>query len=50
MNARDARHLMTLRDKLGTRFVGGVLLHTGRTSAPFGDRVTAAPLDVLWRA
>lgn len=50
VNARDSRHLMTLRDKLGTRFVGGVLLHTRRTSAPFGDRVAAAPLDVLWRA
>jgi predicted AAA+ superfamily ATPase len=50
VNAHDARHLMSLRDKLGDRFVGGILLHTGRTSAPFGDKITAAPLDVLWTA
>lgn len=50
VNAHDARHLRTLRDKLGNRFVGGLLLHAGRTSAPLGDRITAAPLDVLWTA
>lgn len=50
VSAHDARHLATLRDKLGGRFVGGILLHTGRTAAPFGDRVTAAPLDTLWTA
>lgn len=50
VNGHDARHLTTLRDKLGNRFVGGLLLHTGRTAAPFGDRITAAPLDTLWTA
>lgn len=50
VNGRDIRHLATLRDKLGSRFVGGVLLHTGRVAAPFGDRIVAAPLDVLWSA
>ncbi|MDR1513042.1 MAG: DUF4143 domain-containing protein, partial [Propionibacteriaceae bacterium] len=50
VTARDARHLTSLRDKLGARFVGGVVLHTGRTSAPFGDRVIAAPLALLWTA
>lgn len=48
VNSRDVRHLATLRDKLGSRFVGGFVLHTGRSAAPFGDRITAAPLDVLW--
>lgn len=50
VNARDSGHLATLRDRLGNRFVGGVLLHTRRTSAPLGDRITAAPLHVLWTA
>jgi predicted AAA+ superfamily ATPase len=50
VNGHDARHLATLRDKLGNRFVGGILLHTGRTAAPFGDRITAAPMDILWTA
>lgn len=48
VTARDARHLAALRDKLGERFVAGIVLHTGRTAAPFGDRITAAPLDALW--
>lgn len=50
VNARDARHLAKLRDRLGDRFVGGVVLHTGRTAAPFGDRITAVPLDIVWVA
>lgn len=50
VNAHDARHLATLRDKLGERFVGGFLLHTGQTVASFGDRITAAPIDVIWTA
>lgn len=48
VRARDARWLNQLRDRLGDRFVGGVILHTGSTSAPFGQRVTATPLDALW--
>ena len=46
--ARDARWLSQLRDRLGPRFVAGVILHTGGTAAPFGPRITAAPIDVLW--
>jgi len=47
---RDAKWLLKLRDKLGDRFVAGVILHTGGTSGPFGDRVSAVPMDVLWTA
>ncbi|MDR1834131.1 MAG: DUF4143 domain-containing protein, partial [Propionibacteriaceae bacterium] len=50
VTARDTRHLATLRDKLGSRFASGLLLHTGRTAAPFGDRIAAIPLDILWNA
>lgn len=50
VSGRDVRHLATLRDKLGARFVGGLLLHPGRVAAPFGDRITAVPLDILWTA
>lgn len=48
VSGRDARWLNRLRDRLGSRFAGGLILHTGPTSAPFGDRVLAAPMDVLW--
>lgn len=48
VGARDARWLNKLRDKLGDRFAAGVILHTGGTSAPFGERVSAVPMDALW--
>jgi uncharacterized protein len=43
-----ARHLLWLRDRLGERFVGGVLLHTGLATLDLGDRVTALPIAALW--
>ncbi len=44
----DAKWLAQLRDKLGSRFVAGLILHTGPTAGPFGDRIAAVPMDVLW--
>ena len=44
----DSKGLAYLRDRLGRRFVGGVILHTGTTSAALGDRIAAVPMDVLW--
>ncbi len=44
----DARHLLWLRDQLGPRFVGGVVLHSGRAVAELDDRIAAAPLSALW--
>lgn len=46
----DAKGLAWLRDRLGPRFVTGIVLHTGQTSAPLGDRLSAVPIDVLWTA
>ena len=55
----EARHLLWLRDQLGDRFVGGVVLHTAprrpRVLSPAvgggvgGGRVWAAPLSTLWQ-
>ena len=47
-DARDAQHLSWLRDSLGDRFVGGVVLHTGPGVYSLGDRVQAAPIGSLW--
>ena len=47
-SAKDAKGLAYLRDKLGKRFVTGLILHTGTTAAPFGDRIAAVPMDALW--
>ena len=44
----DARHLAWLRDELGDRFVGGVVLHTGPYSYPLAEQIGAAPICTLW--
>jgi uncharacterized protein len=46
----DFRGLRHLRDKLGDRFKAGVLLYTGESTVPFGDRLAAVPLCGLWAA
>ena len=43
-----ASHLAWLRDKLGERFVAGVVLHTGTRTYPLGERINAAPICTLW--
>jgi len=50
VQARDGRWLGQLRDKLGRRFVAGLILHTGPHAAPVGERLAAVPIDVLWSA
>lgn len=47
--ASDFRGLKHLRDQLGDRFVAGALLYTGSRSMPFGDRLWALPLGMLWK-
>jgi hypothetical protein len=44
----EAKHLAWLRDRLGERFVAGVVLHTGPHVYPLGDRIIAAPICTLW--
>ncbi|MGL5867104.1 MAG: ATP-binding protein [Dermatophilaceae bacterium] len=50
VGSRDFRWLATLRDRLGSRFVAGLVLHTGPTAVPFGPKLAATPIDVLWSA
>jgi predicted AAA+ superfamily ATPase len=47
VTARDVKWLAQLRDWLGERFVAGVVLHAGTATAPFGPRLTEAPIDIL---
>lgn len=44
----DLAGLRHLRERLGDRFVVGVVLYTGQQTLPFGDRLRAVPLDALW--
>jgi uncharacterized protein len=46
----DARHLLWLRDELGDRFVGGVVMHSGGSVFELDDRIAAVPLSACWAA
>jgi uncharacterized protein len=43
-----ARHLAWLRDRLGERFVRGVVFHTGPRPFELDDRILALPVCALW--
>ncbi len=45
----DFRGLRLLAERLGDRFVFGAVLSMAPEATPFGDRLAALPLDVLWR-
>lgn len=47
-DSSSAAHLTWLRERLGDRFIAGVVLHTGPASFSLGDRITAAPISTLW--
>lgn len=44
----DGRHLTWMKDQLGDRFVGGVVLHTGPNTYRLDETVIAAPISTLW--
>lgn len=41
-------HLAFLRDKLGNRFIAGIVLSTAQDPVPFGDRLWGMPVSALW--
>lgn len=48
VTTRDAAGLRFLRDRLGSRFLNGIVLHTGPRSALLEDRIWALPIASLW--
>ncbi len=50
VSAAQFRSLRKLRDALGDRFLGGVVLHLGRHGYTQDDRLHALPADRLWLA
>jgi predicted AAA+ superfamily ATPase len=48
VSARDFAGLDLLRQRMGTAYAHGVVLHLGRDVLSFGDRQTALPLSALW--
>jgi predicted AAA+ superfamily ATPase len=43
-----AQHLIWLRDRLGDRFVNGIVFHTGPRPFVVDDRIHALPIAALW--
>jgi predicted AAA+ superfamily ATPase len=43
-----AAHLIWLREALGSRFVRGVVFHTGPRAYPLEERILALPICALW--
>jgi predicted AAA+ superfamily ATPase len=48
VTAADFRGLRKLKEVVGKRFAGGVVLYDGETSASFGDGLHAVPIRALW--
>jgi hypothetical protein len=48
VNRADARGLRFLRDRLGDRFIAGVVFHTGPLTGQLDDRIWATPIPALW--
>jgi predicted AAA+ superfamily ATPase len=48
VDASDTRGLRLLRDRLGSRFVAGIVVYCGERTLPLGDRIWAVPVCGLW--
>jgi hypothetical protein len=48
VRSADLRGLRYLREKLGSRFKAGVVVHAGAHTLPLGERIWAMPVSGLW--
>ncbi|MEW2442452.1 ATP-binding protein [Micromonospora marina] len=46
----DFRGLRRLADRLGDDFIAGIVLYTGTSTLPFGEKLRALPVSALWQA
>jgi predicted AAA+ superfamily ATPase len=46
--SQDYKWLIKLRERCGSRFVAGVVVHPREQTIPLGDRLWALPLGALW--
>jgi hypothetical protein len=49
LTSDDFRWLVWMREKLGDRFVAGVVFYGGNAAHKWGDRLVGLPLSALWR-
>jgi hypothetical protein len=45
----DFRGLRRIANRLGDDFLTGVVLYTGASTLPFGDKLRAMPISALWQ-
>jgi predicted AAA+ superfamily ATPase len=50
IRTEDLAGLRHLHQRLGPRFITGIVLYTGQQTLPFGDRLRAVPIDALWHS
>lgn len=48
VKTEDFRGLRQLQEAVGGRFVRGLVLHDHDRVTPFGEKLQAAPLSILW--
>ncbi|MGE5280768.1 MAG: ATP-binding protein [Chloroflexota bacterium] len=48
VDARDFKRFEALERTIGDRFARGVVLYTGDSAVPFGERLAAWPVSALW--
>jgi uncharacterized protein len=48
-SGREFKGLRAFAETVGERFHRGVVLHTGTTAVPMGDKMWALPVEALWR-
>ena len=48
LNDKDFKNLELCRSTIGKKFKKGVVLYSGDTIVPFGDRLWAVPVNYLW--
>jgi hypothetical protein len=49
IDSDDFRGLRRLADRLGDDFIAGVVLYTGTSTLPFGEKLRAMPVSALWQ-
>lgn len=47
--SQDFKSIKFLAEEVGKKFHRGLVLYTGKESIPFGPRLHALPVDVMWR-
>ncbi len=50
VSKNDFKGLGVLKESLGERFIKGILFYSGEKILPFGEKLFAAPISLIWGA